>query len=560
MTIGLWMAMSCSGSGAYTDKMDSAESLMESTPDSAMMILGEIDKDYLKRDRDKARYALLMSMALDKNYVDTTTFDVLQPAIDYYMKKGNADERLRTYYYQGRIYQNAEDYEKAMDAFIYGRDLFPQSTDTLTMARLLTAQGTLFYKQYKFREYVDNSLLSARLYGKWGMIENEYKSLIKSLGGAIFLSDQQLADSLVVCSQRFVKEIPDAKSILASHIITYHVTFDNIEELEYFIDNIEQTNIDQDNYLNLAYAYSKLGKGDKALEYLNKVNPTSYKDTPLKYLSIKANVLESNKDYENSLFTYKKYVENQQRIQAKLVSDSLLFAERRHVMEMASANALRHKDQIIMIWSILGIMLIMMIPFLYYRYRLGKTQKKLAEMRAESLDSERESLKKDKEVAELRNENMLLQIKQLEEERNELKDILNRNELTDSMRTVVKERLMMLNAKLLRDITDGSGDSELYNRWINSIKKDTEKFMQSNQMAYRVSHPKFIAHLEKHGLTEHEINYVCLYALGMLGKEVGEFTKLKGHYNLSTAIRKKLGIDENATALKVYVKNLLAQE
>ena len=37
-----------------------------------------------------------MSMALDKNYIDTTTFDIIQPAIDYYLSKGNADEKLRT--------------------------------------------------------------------------------------------------------------------------------------------------------------------------------------------------------------------------------------------------------------------------------------------------------------------------------------------------------------------------------------------------------------------------------------------------------------------------------
>lgn len=29
----------------------------------------------------------LMFMALDKNYIDTTTFDVIQPAINYYLKE-----------------------------------------------------------------------------------------------------------------------------------------------------------------------------------------------------------------------------------------------------------------------------------------------------------------------------------------------------------------------------------------------------------------------------------------------------------------------------------------
>lgn len=46
----------------------------------------------------------LMFMALDKNYIDTTTFDVIQPAINYYLKEGTSDQKERTYYYQGCIF------------------------------------------------------------------------------------------------------------------------------------------------------------------------------------------------------------------------------------------------------------------------------------------------------------------------------------------------------------------------------------------------------------------------------------------------------------------------
>ncbi|MDE7471131.1 MAG: hypothetical protein K2M57_06780, partial [Paramuribaculum sp.] len=90
---------------------------MEAHPDSALSILNGIDKSSLNSRKDKARYALLMSMALDKNYIDTTSFDVLQPAIDYYLKNGNADERLRTYYYQGCIFLNKGDRDNAFSSF-----------------------------------------------------------------------------------------------------------------------------------------------------------------------------------------------------------------------------------------------------------------------------------------------------------------------------------------------------------------------------------------------------------------------------------------------------------
>lgn len=58
---------------------------MNTKPDSALTILNSIHASGFK-GKDAARYALLKSMALDKNCIDTTTFDILEPAIDYYIK------------------------------------------------------------------------------------------------------------------------------------------------------------------------------------------------------------------------------------------------------------------------------------------------------------------------------------------------------------------------------------------------------------------------------------------------------------------------------------------
>ena len=104
-------------------------------------------------------------MALDKNCIDTTTFDILQPAIDYYIKHGTPDEQLRTYYYQGRIYQNQGDDDSAMCSFMNGSDLGENITDSLLLAHTLVAQGTLYFKQYKTDEFIHNNEEAARLYG-----------------------------------------------------------------------------------------------------------------------------------------------------------------------------------------------------------------------------------------------------------------------------------------------------------------------------------------------------------------------------------------------------------
>lgn len=137
-------------------RLDLADDLMESRPDSALTVLSSIDTTSLADDGEKARYALLMSMALDKNYIDTTNFDILQPAIDYYPTHGTPDEKLRTFYYQGRIYQNASNFDMAMQSFLKADDLKDGITDTLTYANLLVAQGSINYISYQINTFITN--------------------------------------------------------------------------------------------------------------------------------------------------------------------------------------------------------------------------------------------------------------------------------------------------------------------------------------------------------------------------------------------------------------------
>ena len=87
--------------------------------------------------------------------------------------------------------------------------------------------------------------------------------------------------------------------------------------------------------------------------------------------------------------------------------------------------------------------------------------------------------------------------------------------------------------------------------------KDRESFLNSNRLSFTSSHPQFIHYLEERGLNEWEINYCCLYTLGLNGKEIGTYIKLRSHYNQSSIIREKLGIGEHDTNLGIYLRQLM---
>ena len=68
--IGFLGIVACCQS-AITTQLDRADSLMEEHPDSALAIVSGIDARQIILEREKARYALVTSIALDKNYIDT---------------------------------------------------------------------------------------------------------------------------------------------------------------------------------------------------------------------------------------------------------------------------------------------------------------------------------------------------------------------------------------------------------------------------------------------------------------------------------------------------------
>ncbi len=94
--------------------LSQADELMWTKPDSALAIMKSVDTTALHGKSQKARYSLLYSMALDRNYVDTTDTRIIMPAVKYYECRGSQDDRLKALFYLGRMQANSGEYNKAV--------------------------------------------------------------------------------------------------------------------------------------------------------------------------------------------------------------------------------------------------------------------------------------------------------------------------------------------------------------------------------------------------------------------------------------------------------------
>lgn len=546
---------------------------MESQPDSALTLLISIDKQRLSGDRQKAQYALLMSMALDKNYIDTTSFEVLQPAIDYYLKKGTPDEKLRTYYYQGRIFQNQDNKDSAINSFINGIDISRNSTDSLCLARTLVAEACLYYDFYDFIGYVNNNLNAATIYHRLSYVEKEFDCLLNAFGGATILEDRDRADSLYsVCNQFGIGTVAQL-SLLQSCNLSYITTFGSNQTIREYVENLDINTIASSySSLNLALALHKIGYDNQAKELLDCTALNDLIFDTLKYQAVTVSVLESMGQYHDALSIYQNFTQKLDSINRWKFDQKSKSVEERHQMELKVQEEARQKSKIIWGCSFGIVILSMGVFILFLLFRSSKTNKELALEKVKVRDAENAALKSEKENLVLENKNLQLErdkkaleadnlvhrVVALENESDRLKTLIDeKNELPLEVRNEIKVRIEMLNSLLASHITANEQYEKPYEAWVREITDNTEKFMNSNRLAFQVSHPRFIQYFEDHGLTIDEINYVCLYAIGLRGKEVGSYIKKRSHVNTSSAIRKKLGIDKHETNIGIYVRKLL---
>ena len=94
--------------------LNGMEALMPERPDSALAVLRGLQPRDLPGLHVRPLHALLLSEALDKNYIDLTDDSLALAANHYYGDHGSKLHRLKSWYYLGRIRFNSGNYAEAV--------------------------------------------------------------------------------------------------------------------------------------------------------------------------------------------------------------------------------------------------------------------------------------------------------------------------------------------------------------------------------------------------------------------------------------------------------------
>ena len=144
--------LSCSRNRETESRLDSAESLMAEHPDKALSLLETIDALRLHSEPIQARYALLYTQALDKNYVDVASDSLICSAVTYYDKNGSKQERALAHYYYGCICANMHEDSKAIESFVLAENYAGQVADAYLLGLINSRTGILYSNAHNYTE------------------------------------------------------------------------------------------------------------------------------------------------------------------------------------------------------------------------------------------------------------------------------------------------------------------------------------------------------------------------------------------------------------------------
>lgn len=156
-----------------TQVLDRAETCMAERPDSSLYLLRTLDKRHISGSLRKARYALLYSQALDKNYIDVDNDSLIRVAVDYYKGHGTSHEKALAYFYLGRVYDNAGDETRATEAFVEAETHALDTDDHYICGLIYSYLGNLYFSQYSFDEALAMYDKSEKCYAQAGQLRNE---------------------------------------------------------------------------------------------------------------------------------------------------------------------------------------------------------------------------------------------------------------------------------------------------------------------------------------------------------------------------------------------------
>lgn len=551
----------CTGRLSYNRVLVQADSLMQSSPDSALLVLENFPVDSLKTKADRAYYALLITKARDKNYIIQKDDSLIQTAVRYYDSTEETEMQAQVYYYWGGIYRDRNEQAKAIEKYLWAAPLAQEAGDKVLLGRIYANAGYIYYLQefydkadsiYRKAEQISiqlkDTLLQATCLtaeGRIQLYQNHYS-----------LAEKKFSQALVISKDTKQNEL---RANIFSALSSLYTRTGNIDKtLQYAKQNLS---LQKDTlhcyraFLELGDAYFHTKQYDSAIIYLKKgLLSSSYRNKESVYMRM-ADIAKVQDNMIQSV--------NMERLYSTYKDSVNLYSQRAQIIVTEQNIKIKHqqaryehyleKYRYYFLSSIL--IIIGSIYLLRKRYL-----KKLYLQKHESLMKEKV----------LRKEYVLLkeEKKKKEEQITTLQQEIAKHQITVTQKKRIQKELEELNNQYTELLKQSLKYSDVYTK-IQHILLDCKKHGHSkdtlsddewNRLIVEIDRSNIFHHFAiKHKFNKREIQYCCLLLADFSLNERMQILQITHAtpYRIEQRIFDKIGLPYQAKSLQKLLKDII---
>ncbi|WP_289123540.1 hypothetical protein [uncultured Bacteroides sp.] len=564
-----FLPVACNERQSNNRQLILADSLMQSQPDSALNILQDIPMKKFTTQADSAYYALLLTQAMDKNYIVQADDSLIRYAVVYYDKTNAVRMQAKAHYYWGCVYRDMNRQADAFREFLIAAPLTEKAKEKRQLGLVYNNIGFIYNIQgfnekadsiYQLMEVIAQEVKDTAL---WSEALSKQGSIALTKGKEYFpIAEQKLSDAFWAVDR--VRNNGLKANISASLSNLYSRMNQGEKALYYAKLNLSlrrDTARSYHAFLILGDAYYKCEQYDSAIFYLNKsLMSKDYGKKAGAYMRladiamIQGNAalsveLERNSSaYKDSLYKFRRSVVANEMIEAETDAHTML-------------QKIYYKGRLNMYlyaFILITAMIIIVALFLYKRYRrkndLLQKDKQQLEKVNQDLNQHYANLQtdiavKDLEIENLRKELVSHQID--EEERAKLQAELD--EMILKRRTLAKEAFLHspLYAKMQAIIQDYQDRDE-------SDEEISDQEWQEFVVGMDVEWNNAITDLcVKYQLSKEELHLVCLNLAGFPFSHLEYLLHISRRtlYRKKNALLKRMDAEQNCEFEDILQKN-----
>jgi len=502
--------VSCVGNRETEKLLQSAEDMMNERPDSALMILRNIDEGRTGTMALKARHALLLSQALDKNYIDLKSDSIISKAVRYYEKTTDHESLFKSYYYLGRIHFNAGNYNDAMQTYLKAEELTGNTDDDFAKALLYAQIGNLYRTYYNNTRSLEFFERAYEHYEMAGM--ESHKIFTKISMGPIYndIGEYEKGVSMIREALQWghYNGRHDVCDACFDLLFLMSMTKDKPELIDECIKGYGTDHLPSSFWvsLGLGYRYGTEGDSTSYRKLMEKAwNLAERSNDSISVLFAEYKILAGKGDYKNALQKHVEMLKMEEACLKRTLTAPLqdAYVAFLDVKSSEQQAIIRNKELTVKVTILLCIVILLSVGIVIIVIR-----NRMMERRARTMD-------------------------------------------------VINRRLGVLDKVVISHISDRASDARKANQEIEDLIADRDAFIRTTRLTLEERNSDFIAYLKDKGLSEKEIDFCCLYAIGMKGTDIKNYTSFNSLYKDSSEVRRKLGMAENDTNLSIFLQDLL---